>query len=300
MSEYWKSTPKYWCKHCSAYIRDTAFEKRQHEATAKHQNNLKRFLRDIQNNHEHDEREKEKAKAEVERLNKVVGSAGPTATSSVASKPPATVRKTPAAPLTATDQKRQWTQLAEMGIEVPDNHRAEMAMAGDWKVVSQATPKDNNAAQIDSLSVGVHKRKLDEQEQEDLESGTSPSARRVWGKSVRTYPGEDIQDLDNLLSGTIALKEKKEEDVKREPATAAQASLAPNASPVAGFPADDASLEASANAALAKQEPNVDSTPLVKPEFAADGPETARLNQIPEDTPIPVFKRRKAKTTSAK
>src|SRR5256885_11873454 len=91
MSEYWKSTvrrnpatpldlltefnngqPKYWCKHCSTYVKDTKFERAQHEATGKHQGNLRRFLKSIQDGHERGEREKQRARAEVERLNKVV------------------------------------------------------------------------------------------------------------------------------------------------------------------------------------------------------------------------------------
>ncbi|MCJ1359147.1 MAG: hypothetical protein MMC33_009147 [Icmadophila ericetorum] len=69
MSEHWKSTPKFWCKHCKIYIRDTKIEKQNHEATPKHQGNLKRFLGDLHRDHEKDEREKQRAKDEVARLN---------------------------------------------------------------------------------------------------------------------------------------------------------------------------------------------------------------------------------------
>ena len=290
--------PKYWCKHCSAYIRDTAFEKRQHEATAKHQNNLKRFLRDIQNSHERGEREKERAKAEVERLNKVVG--GAAAGASTLTAPPkssTTVRKTPTGPHTSEDQKRQWAQLAEMGIDVPDEFRAEMAMAGQWKAVPE-TKSQNRDPTGDSLSVGIRKRKLDEDEQEQLDSGTVPSARKVWGKSVRTYPGQQTESLDELLSGVIPLqKDKKEQGVKHEPAEA-QASSAPDASALVMTPANDASPEARVNAALAKQEPNDDSTSLVKTERAAGRSESPLLGHT-EETPIPVFKKRKAKAAPA-
>ncbi len=85
MSEYWKSTvstslfhvkfvlilrqPKYWCKHCKTYVRDTKLERTNHDATPKHQGNLKRFLKDLHRGHEKDEKDKERAKAEVARLN---------------------------------------------------------------------------------------------------------------------------------------------------------------------------------------------------------------------------------------
>ena len=76
MSEYWKSTPKYWCKHCSTFVRDTKLERANHDATAKHQNAVNRALRDLHRNHEREERDKERAKREVDRLNGVVSGAG--------------------------------------------------------------------------------------------------------------------------------------------------------------------------------------------------------------------------------
>jgi hypothetical protein len=278
-------------------VRDTTFEKRQHEATGKHQNNLKRFLRDIQNNHERGEREKEKAKAEVERLNKVVGCAS--ATTGAASEPakPTTVRKTPAARLSAEDQKRQWAQLAQMGIDVPDNFRAEMAMAGEWKSVPQAKMQENEPV-TDSLSVGVRKRKLDEEDEEDVESGTALSARKVWGKSIRTYPGDETQqqDLDSLLSGTISLKKDQlDQHVKQEPTAEARAPFSPG--PV--DPASGASTASRVNTVVAKQEPSDDSTTRVKSEAVGGDAGGASLQKISVDAPIPVFKKRKAKAPVA-
>ena len=62
MSEYWKSTPKYWCKHCSVYVRDTKLERTNHEATGRHQGAIKRSLRDLHRNAEQQERETEPGK----------------------------------------------------------------------------------------------------------------------------------------------------------------------------------------------------------------------------------------------
>lgn len=297
--------PKYWCKHCSTYVRDTAFEKRQHEATGKHQGNLKRFLRDIQNNHERGERDKERAKAEVERLNKVVGggAAGTgtsTDTSNVPSKPASTFRKPSSTRLTSEDQKRQWSQLAEMGIDVPDNYRAEMAMAGDWKSVAHKKNQNNDEA-ADSLSVGVRKRRLDEQEQEDLDAGSVPTAKKVWGKSVRTYPGHETQDLDSLLSGSIALKTDKQEDEVKQERIDARASPTPDGTdPV---PNADASASPTAwrTAVLAKQQTSDDSTTRVKSESAAGmtGDDASPPSHMPQEAPIPVFKKRRAKAPPA-
>ncbi|RMZ78709.1 hypothetical protein DV737_g3753, partial [Chaetothyriales sp. CBS 132003] len=170
MSEYWKSTPKYWCKHCSTYVRDTPFERRQHESTAKHQNSLKRFLRDIQNSHERGERDKEKAKAEKG------GQKG--------------------GQQSADDQKRQWQQLADMGIKVPDHVRTEMAMVGDWKALPQHSL---DAAAEDALSV---------------ETLQSSAKRKVWGKSIKNLPDSDEDGLDALLATTsLPLKSERKHHV---------------------------------------------------------------------------------------
>ena len=293
MSEYWKSTPKYWCKHCSAYVRDTPFERRQHESTAKHQNNLKRSLRDIQNNHERGEREKENAKAEVERLNRVVGGATP-GQSKAPSTTSTTVTKGKAAAPTAADQKRQWAQLAEMGIQVPDQFRGEMAMAGDWKVVSQVAEDGNTAIPSNPPGIGVRKRKLDEEEQEEVDSGEATAPRKAWGKSVRTYPGQDSPDLDDLLSGTITLKGKKEVDVKAESPTAAQAPPTIDEAPVETT-SERATLDEKTAPALATQERNDESPPLVKSESAATDQDALSLVHNSEATAPPVFKKRKGR-----
>jgi len=155
MSDYWKSTvhptfyirlltvyadlvtqPKYWCKHCSAYVKDTPFERKQHENTGKHQGNLKRFLQGIQRDHAKNEREKDKAKAEVERLNRIAGvsSSSTAPLGATQSSRPST---SSSAPLSAADQKRQWAQLAEMGIAIPQSARIDTVMPGDWQVSSR-------------------------------------------------------------------------------------------------------------------------------------------------------------------
>ena len=107
-----------------------------------------------------------------------------------------------------TERKKQLAQLAEMGIAVPDEFRGDMAMAGDWKVISQKPVQE--ATSEDPLSVGVRKRKFDGQEEE--EEATEILARREWGSTSRRYPGAleaDALNLDALLSG--AKSTKKEE-----------------------------------------------------------------------------------------
>ena len=227
MSEYWKSTvrnvtlspykmllmsqkPKYWCKHCKIFVRDTKLEKTNHEATPKHQGNLKRFLRDLHKGHEREEREKQRAKDEVDRLNGVVSGSG--------SKVPPWERKSalPAASAsrqaTPADRKKQLAQLAELDVAVPEDFRKEMAMVGDWQTTSERLiydtvkrEEDGGDVKPEGLNIGVRKRKFKGQEEEE-EAGETV-VRRGWGSSVRAYPGQDDdKNLDALLINTKILK----------------------------------------------------------------------------------------------
>ncbi|KAL8941803.1 MAG: hypothetical protein Q9216_002041 [Gyalolechia sp. 2 TL-2023] len=212
MSEYWKSTPKYWCKHCKIFVRDTKLEKTNHDATAKHQGNIKRFLRDLHRGHEREERDKDRAKSEVERLNGVVAEAtsGPKLTplqrSNAAGSGSSGREATPA------ERKSQLARLAEMGVAVPEEYRREVAMAGDWQTLSERpmwvhVKKEDHLDDFKdfkpdpTLNVGIRKRKIDGQE-EDEEPGVR-TVRKGWGSAIRRYPGstgDNTDDLDALLN----------------------------------------------------------------------------------------------------
>ncbi|KAK5946433.1 hypothetical protein PMZ80_000576 [Knufia obscura] len=213
MSEHWKSTPKYWCKHCGTYVKDTPFERKQHENTGKHQGNLRRFLQGIQKDHAKNEREKEIAKAEIERLNRVAGTGTGAGFGSSSASPSAPVftktSKTPSNSLSAADQKRQWAQLAEMGIPIPEHVRADMAMAGDWQTVSRKVEPEPEEQVDHKLNVGIRKRKIEDDEEEGENNGRSV-ARKGWGSTTRTYPAMKLvdTDLDTLLSIPLVKKEK--------------------------------------------------------------------------------------------
>ena len=66
--------PKYWCKYCEVYVKDTKFERAQHEATGRHQGNIQRSLKTLHRKQENEQRDKARAQAEVARLNGLVGS----------------------------------------------------------------------------------------------------------------------------------------------------------------------------------------------------------------------------------
>ncbi|KAM0194356.1 hypothetical protein ACHAPA_005260 [Fusarium lateritium] len=219
MSEYWKSTPKYWCKHCQIYVRDTKLERQNHESTAKHQGALKRFLRDLHRGHERDEREKERAKQEIARLNGVVS--GSSSEAGPSSRP--APRAPPSAP-TEASLKKQREQLAEMGVAMPSEFRPEMAMPGQWTVTNtriiETKKEEDEDAKVETRANGVRKREVteDEKEEEDAMRGLFKKPKR-WGRDSKVMPQQEDQELDALLSGsTFAPRTVKEEaeDVKKE------------------------------------------------------------------------------------
>ncbi|KIX04991.1 uncharacterized protein Z518_05863 [Rhinocladiella mackenziei CBS 650.93] len=288
--------PKYWCKHCSTYVKETPFERKQHESTAKHQNNLKRFLRDIQNSHERGERDKERAKSEVERLSRIARggseqSSSTTITASSKPTPPPVQKSTQ----TSADQKRQWAQLAEMGIQIPEQFRAEVAMAGDWKVVSEQ-PIDEPQPE-EPLSVGVKKRKYEGENGDEEEAEAERLGhKRGWGATTKRYPGHEKDDLDDLLSGTMSLKREKavasSAQLKNEEKDFSEQESEPNL--------DEKPGEGGTKAAMKDEGPlkrmEKHDRAHVKDEADAAG-QFRPMGKIPEDVPIPIFKKRKAKVS---
>jgi len=217
MSEYWKSTPKYWCKFCKLFVRDTTLEKKQHEATPKHQSSIQRSLRDLHRSTEREEREKQRAKDEVARLNGIVsGKPRQDGTGSG----PGNFGKSNVAPAQAnpSERKRQMEQLAAMGIAVPQEFRKDVAAGGEWTTVSE-TPiyhfkAEDEDSKVAATAYGVRKRKLDEDEEE-----AEAVVRKGWGTKLKSYPGSMAgkeEDLDALLSASAV---RKKEDVKSEPSS---------------------------------------------------------------------------------
>ncbi|KAI7552807.1 hypothetical protein KC331_g1642 [Hortaea werneckii] len=243
MAEYWKSTPSYWCKFCSIYVRDTTIERKNHEASGKHQNNIQRNLRELQKGKQREDRDQQRAKDEVARLNGIVsgqgkasggggGDAGKTGILGVKD-----VGKAPAASSGSTlsasaQRKKHAEQLAAMGVELPEELKREVTGVGGWQTVSEKVVEEEQPWSLsdirneeeskedvrDVISRGVRKRKP---EGEDDEEELAP-ARKAWGSKFRQYPGAasegngEEEDLDALLSGVTAKKPKPEEVKKEE------------------------------------------------------------------------------------
>ena len=303
MSEYWKSTvsfefpclnrprlihiqPKYWCKHCKIYVRDTKLEKANHDATPKHQGNLKRFLRDLHRSHENEERDKDKAKNEIARLSGLAtGSSGGESSSSAFGRGP-----TPSVPrqqATSSQLKQQASQLAELGISIPDEFRGEMAMPGEWQVTSQrlVAPEGEGEKKPEAIGFGVRKRVAEDEDEETVQAKKSK-----WGSAYRKHPGADAEndDLDELLSRVTAPKvDPGALETKQEPP-----------SDIAAIPKVEA-----VDSPLVKAES--DETPGIKaeppsdePSLLAEGAAIGSADVKPEEGEAiggVVFKKRKAK-----
>jgi hypothetical protein len=102
-----------------------------------------------------------------------------------------------------------------MGIEIPDELRGEMAVAGQWTTVSQtAVPmKQEEDTKSSGPRFSEHKRK---HEDEDDEEEDQLYQRK--GLSKKVYPGSkgESEDLDALLSGIIPKKEPETVAAKEE------------------------------------------------------------------------------------
>lgn len=226
MSEYWKSTPSYWCKFCEIYVRDTAGERKNHEATGKHQNNIQRSLRNLHKNKEREERDQQRAKDEVARLNGLVSGK---ATATVGAKPGISGLKNlgkstgpePPKLSAAAQRKAHAEQLVALGVELPEELKREVTGIGGWQTMTSSVvdpgrsgarsladikkEEEDNAAAAASgvLSKGVHKRKAEDDE--DVRDEEAAPKKKIWGNTFKTYPGaqaeDEDEDLDALLSG---------------------------------------------------------------------------------------------------
>ncbi|KAF3761418.1 hypothetical protein M406DRAFT_50137 [Cryphonectria parasitica EP155] len=298
MAEHWKSTPRYWCKHCATYIRDTKLERQNHEATAKHQSAVKRSLRELHRGKEQEDREKERARREIERLNGVVGGGSGGASSSSSAFGARSSRGGGAAAaaaaggaLSESERKRQAEQLALLGVSIPQEFRGDLAMAGEWSVTSttivEERPKDEDEdTNPEARARGIHKRERTEEEKEaeDAVKGLFKKPRQ-WGRDARAAGGETSEDLDALLSGGLEA-EPAGNGVKQE--VAADEDLPP----IKQEQADgDESIPAAEISSEAVDKPDV---PSVKTEDAA------AEAQGGVEAPVVAFKKRKPKNIRQK
>jgi hypothetical protein len=91
-----------------------------------------------------------------------------------------------------------------MGIMLPDEARGDLALAGDWKTVRTEVVgevNDDGEFKATALNKGVHKRKLDEEEEEELAAREMITKRKGWGHTFKSFPGSKSaeDDFESLL-----------------------------------------------------------------------------------------------------
>ncbi|PUU80374.1 hypothetical protein B9Z19DRAFT_1079643 [Tuber borchii] len=224
MSEYWKSTPRYYCKHCKMYVTDTPLSRKNHDASPKHQGNLKRFLRDLHRNNEREKAAAESAKREVARLNALTG--GPSSSASSSSSSSTVARpappKQPAGVLIDGERKRQMKELESLGVALPDDYRAEMALMGEWKT-AEAVPDvpERRMTEKEKIQEDIQqdmKRKFDEEEAKRKWKALDEDEKAIRSFKIETksYPGMEGGD-EASLEQLLKLKGRgKEEEVQGE------------------------------------------------------------------------------------
>lgn len=101
-------------------------------------------------------------------------------------------------------------------MAIPDSARAEMAMAGEWTVTSTRVLEADDeegprAGRVEAMATGVRKRAETEEQKEEEQAirGLFKKARR-WGRDSRPMPGEEDDELEALLSGTMVPVKKEE------------------------------------------------------------------------------------------
>ncbi|KLU86065.1 U1 zinc finger domain-containing protein [Magnaporthiopsis poae ATCC 64411] len=214
---------------------DVGLDRANHEATGKHRGGVERALRELHRGHERDEREKERARREIERLNGVIGGgSGPSSSSTNALDTGASAASKPTPPppqqqqqkgaaeagLTKEQRQAQLEQLAAMGVSIPEELRADMAMAGDWTVTKMRVLDGGDGAKkkadagAGAGTLGVRGKRDHDRTKDEEEAGAEEAAEglfkrpRRWG---RGGPGEDAE-LEALLGGDVAVKKEEDEE----------------------------------------------------------------------------------------
>ena len=203
-------------------MKDTPLEQKNHAASAKHQNNIQRSLRELQKGKQREEWASQRAKDEVARLNGLVGGKKDGIVG-VDGKVVKSASVAASAVATPGQRRAQAEQLAAMGVALPEELKRAVTGVGGWSTVSERVVEEyvsvkgeegegDEEVKIAVGSMGVHKRKVEEDEDE-----AEVLRRRTWGSKLKSYPGraptEDTGDLDALLGG---VGKKKGAIVKEE------------------------------------------------------------------------------------
>ena len=183
--------------------------------------NVQKSLRSLHKDHERQEIEKQKASDEVARLKRTV-SAG-----ICKSEYPKTYSRN-ASQLqnlstsnngSINERKKQMSKLIEMGIAVPEEYRAEIAMAGDWHMVSEVQPEIINFTKSEPEENKITllaKRKRDNTKPGEPDVGDGGTPNLKWGTTIKQYPGWYADGDDDVISSSRFSRENEDVPVKHD------------------------------------------------------------------------------------
>lgn len=108
-----------------------------------------------------------------------------------------------------------------MGVALPEEARRDLGMAGDWKVVTKKVVGEVNEQgkfEEKQLNKGVHKRKVDETEEDRIAAEGVITKKKGWGHTYKTFPGSkgEDEDLEGLFAAKKTPEVKTEVDIKGE------------------------------------------------------------------------------------
>lgn len=192
----------HWCKFCNTHVRDSAIERKNHDSSIKHQNNIQKSLRTLHKKKEIEDRDARRTKDELARINGIVDGKHK-ATSGIAKAPrvSAPVKVSNAGPV----GQGVYPQTGNIG------------MAGAWVATSTRIitplvedPDDNEFKREGSASEEKHaeikqESSLSESKKRrisNVEETSQPvRPKKSWGTELKSYPDttDSIDDLDALL-----------------------------------------------------------------------------------------------------
>ena len=107
-----------------------------------------------------------------------------------------------------------------MGVAIPASARGDLAIAGEWKTVSEEVVgevTEDGEFKATSLNKGVRKRPLDEDEEEQKAAGELITKKKGWGNTFKSFPGSKGGDDDiESLFGKKKPTAEAQPDVKKE------------------------------------------------------------------------------------
>lgn len=159
MTEYWKSVGNYYCNYCKCFVRNDEFNRRQHDASPRHQNSLKRQVRDI---HRTSEREAREALFANRELAKIGGKINPSLKNPAHADADATGPKKVMIGTRQKQKRREKVETLDDG-SVYAQALASQAIPGQWTTMETTAPAQSFRAESGTGSQAV-KLELEKQE----------------------------------------------------------------------------------------------------------------------------------------